>query len=107
MNKAYQSIVAVIMLSVFAMITFISTARAYDWESSPLNWENSPNNWQNSPNNWQNGPNNWQNSPNRFGNERIIRDNQGQPDGYVVPRQDGGANIYNLDGTRRGYVPRR
>lgn len=84
-----------------------SNAMAYDWESSPQNWQNSPQNWQNSPQNWQNSPQNWQNSPQRWGNERIIRDNAGNPTGYVVPRGDGGVNMFDLNGNRKGYVPSR
>ena len=66
------------------------------WEDSPYNWENSINNWDNSPNNWENSPNNWN-------SDRIIRDNSGNPTGYAVPKSDGGANIYDLDGVREGY----
>jgi hypothetical protein len=86
----------------FAPLTF-----AQDWKSSPNNWENSPNNWQNSPNNWQNSPQNWNNSPMRFGSDRIIRDENGNAAGYVVPKSDGGANIFDLNGRRRGYLPSR
>ena len=73
------------------------------WEDSPYNWDNSINNWENNPNNWQNSPNNWENNPNNWSSDRIIRDNSGNPTGYVVPKSDGGANIYDFDGNREGY----
>ena len=76
-----------------------------DWDSSPQNWKNSPNNWDNSPHNWKNSPHNWENSPQRWGNERIIRDNSGRPQGYIVPKEDGGANIFNFKGERKVYIP--
>jgi hypothetical protein len=89
-----------------AFVSFLSGASyATEWQSSPYNWQNSPYNWQNSPYNWQNSPNNWQNSPQRFGNDRIIRDQDGQPQGYMVPRQDGGLNFFDFQGNRQGYVP--
>lgn len=88
-----------------ALLIWAAPTLAQDWRSSPNNWQNSPNNWENSPNNWRNSPNNWNNSPNRWGNERIIRDNHGTPQGYVVPRRDGGMNLFDFDGNRRGYTP--
>ena len=101
MKKAIWIVVA---LSIIMGIS-ICVAVAGDWNSSPNNWENSPNNWNNSPNNWNNSPNNWNNSPNKWGNDRIIYDNDGQPKGYVVPKENGGANVYDLNGNRRGYKP--
>lgn len=88
-----------------ALLLWSGTALAQSWNASPNNWSNSPNNWENSPNNWKNSPNNWQNSPNRWGNERIVRDNHGNPHGYAVPRQDGGVNFFDFNGNRRGYAP--
>jgi hypothetical protein len=85
-----------------SLIFFTGSVYAQDWESSPNNWKNSPNNWENSSSNWKNSPNNWDNSPMRYGNDRIIRDNEGQPKGYVVPKPDG-RNYYDLDGAREGY----
>ena len=82
-------IVAIISSSVFAGVT--------SWEDSPNNWENSEHNWDNSSNNWENNPNNWD-------SDRVIRDNSGNPTGYAVPKSNGGTNIYDLDGNRKGYV---
>ena len=82
--------------SVFAGVT--------SWEDSPNNWDNSINNWDNSPNNWENSPNNWENNPNNWDSDRVIRDNSGNPTGYTVPKYNGGTNIYDLDGNRKGYV---
>ncbi len=75
------------------------------WENSPNNWENSKMNWENSEMNWKNSPMNYENSPMKYNNKRIIRDNQGNPEGYVVPKDDGGANVFDMDGDREGYVP--
>jgi hypothetical protein len=95
------------MVVALVFIYSVGLAVAQDWGSSPNNWDNSVNNWENSPNNWKNSPGNWENSPNRWGNERLIYDNDGDSIGYAVPKEEGGVNIYNFDGNRRGYVPRR
>lgn len=86
-------------------ISFSTGVVAQDWNSSPNNWQNNSNNWENSPNNWKNSPNNWENSPSKWGNERVIRDNAGNPAGYAVPKQDGGVNFYDKQGNRKGYLP--
>jgi hypothetical protein len=41
----------------------------------------------------------------RYSNERIIRTPDGQAQGYVVPKPDGGANFFDLRGNRRMYLP--
>ena len=92
---------------VLIVTTFGSVVLAQDWGSSSHNWQNSPHNWENSPHNWQNSPHNWQNSQHRWGNERIIRDERGNAQGYAAPRSDGGANFFGVDGTRQGYLPGR
>lgn len=94
---------SIYFILVFCFLSGI--AQAQDWNSNPNNWQNSPYNWNNSPYNWQNSPNNLQNSPNKWGNDRIIRDNQGNPSGYAVPKEDGGVNFFDLKGNRRGYLP--
>ena len=94
------------LLRFLIYITFIFTTSPYAgtaWEDSPYNWDNSEHNWDNSPNNWENSPNNWENNPNNLNSDRIIRDNSGNPTGYAVPKPNGGANIYDLDGNREGY----
>ena len=85
------------------LLTPLSLHAGTAWEDSPYNWDNSENNWDNSSNNWENSPNNWENSPNNWNSDRIIRDNSGNPTRYAVPKSDGGANIYDLDGNREGY----
>ena len=73
------------------------------WADSPNNWNNSENNWQNSSNNWKNSPNNWKNSP-RNPNANLIYDNNCNPQGYFVTKQNGtGVNVYDFNGNRRGY----
>ncbi|MCA3277292.1 MAG: hypothetical protein ING26_17405 [Roseomonas sp.] len=96
-----------VLLSALMTTPQLAPAQVMDWASSPFNWQNSPQNWDNSPLNWRNSPNNWENSPQRFGNDRIIRGPTGSPEGYAVPRQDGGVNFFGLDGNRRGYLPPR
>lgn len=94
------------IITIFILTFFFSAAAiAQDWNSSPYNWQNSQYNWENSSSNWDNSPSNWDNSPSRWGNERIIRDNSGHPLGYAVQKSNGGANIYDNDGNRRGYLP--
>lgn len=94
---------------IYSMLIFCylaSMVLAQDWKSSPYNWQNSPYNCQNSPYNYKNSPYNYNNSPYKYGNDRIIRDNQGRDTGlYVVPRNDGGANVFDRNGDRRGYLP--
>jgi hypothetical protein len=90
-------------LIIFLVIPINVFAGATAWEDSPYNWDNSEHNWDNNSNNWNNSPNNWENSPNNWNSDRIIRDNNGNPTGYTVPKSDGGANIYDLDGNREGY----
>ena len=91
----------------FAFIVLFSGAAfaQTDWNGSPYNWKNSPYNYENSPYNFKNSPYNWDNSPYKWNNDRIIRDNQGKAKGYAVPKEDGGANYYDLKGNRKGYKP--
>ena len=94
------------VLALLLALVICTPALAWQsWQSSPDNWQNSPNNWQNSPNNWRNSPDNWRNNPNRWNNQRIIRDEQGRPRGYIVPKPHGGANIFDLQGNRQLYLP--
>jgi hypothetical protein len=88
-----------------ALVSISVTAGAVDFNSSPLNFQNSPLNFQNSPQNFQNSPQNFQNSPQKYNNNRIIRDTSGQPQGYAVPRRDGGINYYDMNGNHKGYQP--
>ncbi len=75
-----------------------------DWKSSPYNWENSEHNWENSGFNYDNSPMNWENNPMNLNSDRIIRDADGVPSGYIVPKDNGGSNIFNLEGDRDGYI---
>ena len=88
-------------------VMFSITAQANDWDSSPNNWNNSPNNWDNSSMSWDNSPNNWENSTNIYNNPRIIRDTNGNAQGYAVPKDDGGVNFFDRNGQRKGYLPAR
>ena len=100
--KRFVVITVIVLLFSAPGWSFDSTP---NWNDSPQNWANSPQNWENSPNNWKNSPNNWENSPQRWDNDRIIRDNSGRAQGYIVPRVTGGANIFDLDGNRKAYIP--
>jgi len=96
------------MKKFIALLVLISTpVIAEDWNSNPNNWNNNPSKFKNTPNNWDNNPSNWKNSPNNFANPRIIRDNSGNPSGYAVPKEDGGINFFDQDGSRKGYLPAR
>ncbi len=99
--KTKIKMIAVTFLSLFSL----SATAVTDWNSSPSNWNNSASNWNNSSSNWNNSPSNWENSASKFGNDRIVRDNNGNPVGYAVPKDGGGVNIYNTAGERTGYVP--
>ena len=85
-------------------ILFTEGAFAYtSWENSPRNFDNSTRNFANSPRNWENSPRNWNNSI-RNPNANIIYDNNGNPQGYAVPKSSGtGVNIYSFNGDRQGY----
>lgn len=92
------------VMAAAVMCLACSTASAFDWDSSPYNWDNNQMNWENNTYNWENNPYNWDNSPHKYGNQRIIRDNQGNAMGYIVPKSSGGANLFDLDGNRQGYM---
>lgn len=98
------------LLLILALATYstssVYAADLYDYNASPDNWYNSQNNWENSPNNWKNSPNNFDNSPYKLNNQHIIRDENGQATGYIVPKTTGGANIFDMNGNRKAYVPR-
>ena len=95
-----------IIVNVILVLTLAAPAYAQsNWEGSPNNWQNSESNWENSSSNWKNSPNNWDNSPNNYGNERIIRDSNGNAVGYAVPKKDGCVNYYDFSGNRKGYQP--
>lgn len=95
----------------FVLLFFAaSPALAWDnssmnWDNRPENWNNRPENWENRPENWENRPENWNNRPENFNNNRIIRDEQGNAKGYIVPKPSGGANIFDMDGNRKAYIP--
>jgi len=76
----------------------------WNWNTSPNNWNNSKNNYENSENNYNNSPNNWENSVNNP-DRRSICNEEGNSIGYVVPKEDGGANIFNNEGKRIGFTP--
>jgi hypothetical protein len=77
---------------------------AQDYNSSPYNYRNSENAYDNSPYKYENSPNNYRNQD-HYGNDRIIRDNEGNAEGYAVPKQDGGVNFFDMQGNRKGYLP--
>ena len=77
---------------------------ASSYNSSPYNYKNSPYNYDNSQYNYKNNPYNYDNSPYNPSNDRIIRNERGQEMGYMVPKDDGGANIFDFNGNRLGYL---
>ena len=88
---------------VMALITCPSLVVAQSNSLWPYNRNNSSEN--NSPNNWRNSPNNWNNSPYNLNSRNGLYDGGGNRTGYVVRRPDGGANFFDNDGNRRGYMP--
>ena len=86
------------------LLLFIYTVHAENrWKDSPYNWQNNKFNWDNSAFKWENSPLNYNNSPLNWNSNRIIRDTQGIPKGYAVPKLKG-FNYFNLDGAREGYL---
>jgi hypothetical protein len=94
-------------LMIILFLAGTAQAQLQPWQASPHNWQNNPHNFDNSPQNWKNSPQNWQNRPENWTAPNRIYDPTGQPRGYYVPRQDGGVNIYDFGGNRKGYVPGR
>ena len=92
------------ILFLLVIISFSSFSEISNWEDSPNNWENSENNWENSELNYENSPMNWDNNPMNLSSERIIRAPEGNATGYIVPKENGGANIFDLEGNREGYL---
>jgi len=94
-----------ICLIIVASETPINNLVASSYNNSPHNYKNSPHNYENSRHNYNNSPHNYENSPHKYDNNRIIRNESGEGMGYVVPKNDGGANIFDFNGNRLGYVP--
>ena len=79
-----------VLLAIIAFIMSVDFAVAQNFESSPYNFENSPYNFNNSPYNFNNSPYNFNNSPYNMNSTNGIYDNNGNRQGYAVPRPDGG-----------------
>ncbi len=93
---------------ILAMAIFLSVpvmAMAWGPNTSPYNPRNSPYHPENSPYHPRNSPYHPENSPFKPDNPNLLRDTQGNPRGYVVPRSDGGRNYFDMQGNRRGYQP--
>jgi hypothetical protein len=88
----------------YSLLLIYQLGHSGAWDSSPYNWENSEHNWENSGFNYDNSPMNWDNNPMNLNSDRIIRDTDGNPTGYIVPKDNGGSNIFNLEGDRDGYI---
>lgn len=69
-----------------------------DYRTSPLNPENSSLQYRNSPLNWQNSPLN-------PASPQLRSPTTGEPLGYVVPRADGGINVFAPNGQWIGVQP--
>ena len=90
---------------IFGFVLGSTSLHSQDYRSSPNNYQNSSNNYENRSENYNNSPNNYDNSPKKYGNDRIIRDNHGNPQAYAVPKNDGGVNFFDMNGNRIGYLP--
>ena len=95
----------IVLVSVTALALAPVAAHA-QWtiQSSPYSIQNSPYNIQNSPYSIQNSPYSIPNTPGAIGGNGIYGNN-GQWQGYAVPRPDGGLNVFDPSGNRTGYVP--
>lgn len=94
------------ILTILFLFLLCSASWAFtSYDNSPLNYDNSPMNYDNSPMNYKNSPMNYKNSPMNMNSKRIIRDERGNAKGYAVPKQNGGVNIFDLDGNREYYLP--
>jgi hypothetical protein len=80
-------------------------AFAEGWNTNPNNWKNNESNWENSGSNWNNSPQNWDNSPKNPYRENALYNEDGKSIGYVVPKEDGGSNIFTNEGKRIGFTP--
>ena len=95
----------IVLASVTALALAPIAAHA-QWtiQSSPYSIQNSPYSIENSPYSIQNSPYSIQNAPGAIGGNGIYGNN-GQWQGYAVPRPDGGLNVFDPSGNRTGYVP--
>ncbi len=88
------------------LLILSSAAYAYDpLSGSPYNIDNNMYNPENSSLNPENSPLNPENSTLNPYSERIIRDPNGNPTGYAVPKDNGGVNFFDNNGNRTGYLP--
>lgn len=97
--------IVVAMILMFGMSIYSSDtqdASASNFWNSPGNYENSANNYENSTQNWKNSPNNYENSIHNRDRKSIF-DESGNSIGYVVPKSNGGSNIFTNEGKRIGY----
>ena len=103
MNKTFITILLLIVIYLSAWWASISYADSI-FDSSPMNFDNSILNFDNSMLNYENSILNFENSPMNYDSHRIIRSPEGEVLGYGVPKQNGGMNIYNINGDRIGYT---
>ena len=93
-----------VMKKLIVISLLSNLAIADGWDSSPFNFDNSEYNFDNSKYNFNNSKYNFDNSPYNLNSDRIIRSPSGKPYGYIVPKANGGANVFDLKGNRKGYV---
>jgi hypothetical protein len=96
-------ILGAITLIFFFNAPSFAQSDCYNYRCSPMNPDNSTWNWQNSPMNPDNSPLN----PSNLGpfSNHSTYDNNGSQNGYIVPRENGGYNVFDSDGNRTGYNP--
>lgn len=101
------AVAMIALLALYMLVLGVLEPAAQTYNESPLNWKNSPLNYDNSPLNYRNSPLNYQNSPLNPASPQLRDPATGQSEGYVVPRPDGGINVYSPSGEWVGTVPGR
>jgi hypothetical protein len=88
----------------FVVSVEIASAQVGALEDSPFTFDNSEHNPNNSQDMYRNSEMHPDNHRYRMDADNIIRDNDGEPIGYSVPKQGGGTNYFLYDGGGRfGY----
>ena len=92
-------------ITTVALVLVAGTAFAqYDPNSNPNSYKNNEFSYENSPFNYKNSPYNYENSEYKYNNPRIIHDEDGKASGYIVPKDSGGSNLFDMKGNRKGWI---
>ena len=95
---------AVLVVTLVLSMLALATLEPAEAQQTPADWrirldyQTSPLNPENSSLQYRNSQLNWQNSPINPASPQLRSPSTGEPLGYVVPRADGGANVFAPDG---------